>query len=186
MDQYTTRAIDGGLDATLTKAQIRTLAIAARKAFAEMQRLGFVHPADDFDAWRHHEQFTETGMESLRQMRQRHYRQLYAHWMDMIGRPMQALYSRQRAAMDPARQARAKLESECQTAADLFGSAAGARNYAAGFLRNKRRVEMDQAGSRDLWHAIFVIRRRKTQLKKTGLAINYYSSGALTQESQHA
>jgi len=166
MDQHTAQAIDGGLNAPLTKRQMGTLCQAARVAFDAHAQLGIVDAHEDFGLWRHREQLKTIGVSSLRVARQRHYRPMLAHWLDMQGRPMDALASRQREMLDAANQARAKLEAECLEAGEWFGSAADARRYAAGFLRHKRHVEIDLAGPRDVWHAIYILRRRCCQLKR--------------------
>jgi len=171
MDMYVHAAIEGGLDAYLSREQVRTLAIEARRAYAVAVQSGFTHPSEPFDDWRHREQFETVGVASLKAARQRHYRPLLAHWQDMRGRPLQALASRQRAAMEPAAQARAVLDRECAAAAaaGYFDSSASARGYCAGFLRNKRRVEIATAQPKDLWHAVFMIRRRCGQVRRGGV-----------------
>jgi len=186
MDTYSARAIDGALDAPLSPRQIRTLAIAARGAFVELQRLGFVAPGDEFDAWRHYEQMQAVSIPSLRSARQRHYRPLLAHFQEMSGRPVAGAISRCRAAIDATRQARAKLEHECRAAAasGAFDSADAAIGYASGFLRHKRGVALEQAAPRDLWHAVFLIRRRAAQLLRAPRVLAF--PPAPPQEAVHA
>lgn len=166
MDTYTAHAIDGGLNAALTRRQFALLCMAARRAFDEQVRVNLVDPGVDFASWRHAEQLRVIGVSSLRVARQRHYRPMMAHWQDLAGNPMSALRSRIRATMDKSAQARAKVRAECEAAASFFGGAAGARQYADGFLRHKRGVSIDEASAADLWHAVFVIRRRVGQFKR--------------------
>lgn len=170
MDTTTARAIDGGLNAALDKRQMAMLCMAARKAFDVHQCLGLLEPGDDFELWRHREQLRTIGVSSLRVARQRHYRPMLGHWLDLQGKPMQALASRQRGLLDADHQARAKLEQECAEAGEWLGSTADARQYAAGFLRHKRHVDIGEAHARDLWHAIYILRRRVCQLKRKAVA----------------
>lgn len=167
MDAYTHAAIEGALTAPLNAGQIRLLAIEARSAYAVALKSGFTHASEKFDDWRHREQFAAVGVASLKAARQRHFRPLLAHWQDLRGRPMQAMASRRRAALEPAAQARAVLERECAkaAAAGVFADARAALGYCAGFLRNKRDVEIGTAQPRDLWHAVFMIRRRCGQVR---------------------
>jgi len=167
MDTPTHRAIDGGLNAPLTKHQFAVLCMAARQAYDVHSKLGMVDAGDDFETWRHREQFRCIGVYSLRVARQRHYRPMMSHWLDLQGRPMQALDSRMRAALDADNQARAQLRAECNRAGEWFGSSADALQYAAGFLRHKRHVDVGTAHAKDLWHAIYIIRRRVCQLKRS-------------------
>lgn len=171
MDTHTARAIDGGLNAPLDKRQMAVLCIAARAAFDVQIKMGVLDAAfslqpSDFSLWRHRAQLRIIGLSSLRVARQRHYRPMLSHWLDLQCKPMQALASRQRGLLDADSQARAKLEAECIEAGEWFGSGADARQYAAGFLRHKRHVDVGEAHARDLWHAIYIIRRRVCQLKR--------------------
>jgi hypothetical protein len=166
MDTHTARAIDGGLNAPLDKRQMGILCMAARSAYDVQEKMGLLDDGEEFDLWRHREQLRVIGVSSLRVARQRHYRPMLSHWLDLQGRPMQALASRQRGLLDADSQARAKLRQECIEAGEWFGSSADARQYAAGFLRHKRGVDVDCAHAKDLWHAIYIIRRRVCQLKR--------------------
>ena len=166
MDTHTAKAIDGGMNAPLDKRQMAVLCQAARTAFDVHQKMGLVDPGETFELWRHREQLRTIGVSSLRVARQRHYRPMLSHWMDLQGKPMQAMASRQRGLLDADNQARAMLQSECLEAGEWFGSAADVRQYAAGFLRHKRHVDIGEAHARDLWHAIYIIRRRVCQLKR--------------------
>jgi hypothetical protein len=166
MDTPTHRAIDGGLNAPLTKHQYAVLCMAARQAYDVHTKLGLVEAGEDFETWRHREQFRTIGVCSLRVARQRHYRPMMSHWLDLQGRPMKALDNRLRASLDADNQARAKLRAECNHAGEWFGSSADALQYASGFLRHKRDVDISTAHAKDIWHAIYIIRRRVCQLKR--------------------
>jgi hypothetical protein len=175
MDTATHRAIDGGLNAPLTKHQLAVLCMAARQAYDVHTKLGMVDAGEEFDAWRHREQLRCIGLASLRVARQRHYRPMMSHWLDLQGRPMQALASRQRATLDADSQARAQLRAECDRAGEWFGSSADALQYVSGFLRHKRDVDISTAHAKDIWHAIYIIRRRVCQLKRQAPVVSCQS-----------
>jgi hypothetical protein len=65
--------------------------------------------------------------------------------------------------MEPRTWALRRLEIEAEAAADVLPQA---MRYAAGFLLHKRGVPLADAGERDLWHAVFVVRRRAQQLRR--------------------
>lgn len=184
MDTFTARAIDGGLNAPLNRRQKAMLCMAARRAFDLQQNMRLIAVDADYDAWRHREQVRAIGVSSLRAARQRHYRPMLSHWLDLQGRPMRAMFCRLRGALDADSQARAKLEQECRAAAEFFGTADDARRYAAGFLRNKRHTDIGEAHARDLWHATFILRRRVAQLRRAGREQENKGSGFGGQEDR--
>jgi len=169
MDTPTARAIDGGMNAPLTAKQIRILAISARLAFDCHRKFGLVGETERFDDWRHRQAFAAVGVSSLRAMRARHFRPALALFVGMQGRHMAAMRNTGLGATESQRQARAVLERECATAASWFGGEEGARRYVAGFLAHKRKAALESASDRDIWHGVFVLRRRVSQLRAAGM-----------------
>ena len=55
------------------------------------------------------------------------------------------------------------LKAECEAADDVLPRA---MDYAAGFLRRKRAVAIEDASDRDLWSAVYTVRRKAAQLRK--------------------
>ena len=130
---------------------------------------GLAHPpvaerAEDFDTWRREQCMQAVERPGLTACRNEDYLPLQAHFLRLLGRRDAAAIAARRAWDDPRRQALAKLQHECEAAADVMPAA---WNYAAGFVQNKRGVSIDDADAKTIWHAVFLIRRRAGQLRRT-------------------
>jgi len=178
MDRYSQRAMNGAALAPLNnrqKARICILArIAFRASFSEVGRRPPAAPSSHssdgsairpylFKNWRHEQQRKAVGREHLTDCRNADYLALKAHFQNVAGDVKSAFRNHLRAAGDPRSWALAKLRKECAAAADVLP---GAWNYAAGFLQNKRGLAIEDCPERDLWHAVFLVRRRAAQLRK--------------------
>lgn len=151
----------GAAKQPLSKKQIRELVLLAREAYG----MEFPPPAVDFDGWRHQHCMMSVERGGLTQCANEDYLPLKAHFLDLIGKHEQAEDCRIRHEMEPRQWALARLQHECNQAADVLPSA---WNYAAGFVRNKRGLSIDDADSKTIWHAIYVVRRRAAQIRKKG------------------
>lgn len=163
MDAYTTRATGGAALAPLSNKQKRTLILLAKRAFRRCMELGTIEETTDFDAWRHHQQVMAVERGSLTVCTNEDFNFLKAHYLGQIGQTERANEIRVKAACEPRIWAKHKLDAECDAAADVLPHA---REYAAGFLRNARGVDMDSASPKQLWHAVYVVRRRAAQLRR--------------------
>jgi hypothetical protein len=154
----TERCVNGASLAPLTTSQKRELVLLARDAFAS-QTGGAGH----FDTWRHGQVLQAVERAGLSKCRQEDYNPLKAHFSALLGRRGLATRCLIRAASDPRRQAIAMLEKAVHEAADVLPDG---RAYAAGFVRNKRHVALDDADAKTIWHAVFCLRRRAQQLRR--------------------
>ena len=161
MDQHTQLAIAGAALAPLSREQKRDLVLAARRAYAKLQGQGQALP--DFEEWRHQQQILTVERESLTTCHNEDYLFLLAHYQSLCGYKQAAERSIVRATVEPRIWAMNKFSEECEAAADVLPQA---RQYAAGFLRNSRGVELDDASAKQIWHAIYIIRRRAAQLRR--------------------
>lgn len=155
------KAIEGGALAPLSNEQKTILIMLAREAF----EIEFPPTETDFDLWRKNHCMLAVERPGLRACRQEDYAPLKAHFLRLLGREAQADRASSRMVGNDRRQALGKLRRECEAAADVLPHA---WSYAAGFIRNKRGVSMDEADAKTLWHAVFTIRRRTAQLRGKG------------------
>jgi hypothetical protein len=109
------------------------------------------------------QQLMAVGREHLTACRNADYLTLKARFQDLAGEPVKAFRNHLRAANEPREWALAKLRKECAAAADVLPRA---WDYAAGFLLHKRGLAIDDCPAKDLWHAVFVVRRRAAQLRR--------------------
>jgi hypothetical protein len=163
MDRFSQRAMNGAALAPLNNRQKAVICILARKAFDRLAESGAIGDAAEPENWRREQQKMAVGKIHLTECRNADYLALKARFQDLAGNPVAALRNHLRAATEPRSWALAKLRKECAAAADVLP---GAWNYAAGFLRNKRGVAIEDCPDRDLWHAVFMIRRRAAQLRR--------------------
>jgi len=158
--------MNGAALAPLNNRQKARICILAQQAFhktAQPEASPYL-----FKNWRHREQIKAVGKEHLTDCRNADYLPLKAHFQDLAGDPVAAFRNHLRAAMEPRAWALAKLRKECFLAADVFLTEKNAWNYASGFLQNKRGLSIEDCSERDLWHAVFLVRRRAVQLRKKG------------------
>jgi hypothetical protein len=148
----------------LSPAQVRNLVVLAQRAFRAQLACGALPDDADFDAWRRQQVHMAVERPGLRQARNEDYLPLQAHFLRMLGRERQADACAARAAMEPRIWARHCLDRECAKAADVLPAAL---DYAAGFVRRARRVALSDADESVLWQAIFLVRRRAAQLRRS-------------------
>jgi hypothetical protein len=153
------RAIRGAEQAAFSNEQKTTIILLARSAF---RRIGH-RAGQPFDEWRREQQVLAGAKPSLRACVNADFKHLEAHFAAIAGQSRRAFRVAVAAQTQDREMARAKLLQECAAAAPWLPDA---RGYAAGFLRNKRGSEVEDASARDLWHAVFIIRRRVNQLKR--------------------
>ena len=167
MNPIIQRNVDAPALMPLSSDQRQQLARLARRAYEHMFARDFdpdaIPPA--FDPWRRNQCLLCVERPGLRFCRNEDYLPLRAHFLNMLGQHQAAEYALSRAVTDPRRQAQAAFDRECRQVADVLP---GARQYAAGFCRNKRGVNLDDADEKTIWHAVFVIRRRAQQLRRAG------------------
>ena len=170
-DKYSQRAMNGAALAPLNNRQKARICILARQAY-ERQRSEVSDQMSEnrpplaeklFCCWRRQQQNAAVGKSHLTDCRNADYLTLKAHFLDLAGETVAAFRNHLRAGTEPRAWALARLRKECQAAADVLP---GAWDYAAGFLRNKRGLSIDDCSERDLWHAIFLVRRRAAQLRR--------------------
>lgn len=159
-----TRAVAGAALAALSNEQKTRIVLLAREAFDFMVETGALGDAAEFDAWRHEQCQQTVERPGLSVCRNEDYLPLRAHFLRLLGRKDAAEIAAKRVWDDPRRQALAKLQHECRAAADVMPAA---WDYAAGFVRNKRGVSIDDADAKTVWHAVFLVRRRAVQLRRT-------------------
>jgi hypothetical protein len=140
------------------------LVLLAKEAFDRLVEAGTLGDAAEFAVWRHEQCLQCVEQRGLTACRNEDYLPLRAHFLRLLGRKAAAEIALQRTWDDPRRQALAKLRAECEAAADVMPAA---WNYAAGFVRNKRGVSIDDADAKTVWHAVFLVRRRAGQLRRT-------------------
>lgn len=172
MSNAATRAVAGAALAPLTNEQKTTLVLLAKEAWEKETRDHRQQTRDQrpetrdqssFEDWRHEQCQQCVERPGLTACRNEDYLPLRAHFLRLLGRDAAAEIALQRTWDDPRRQALAKLRAECEAAADVMPAA---WNYAAGFVRNKRGVSIDDADAKTVWHAVFLVRRRAGQLRK--------------------
>lgn len=153
------RAIRGAAGAALSNEQKAALVMMAREAFEKQgHRTGMA-----FDEWRYEQTEIACGKASLRAATNGDYKSIEAHFKMIAGKPRAAVRAAIAAQTQDRTFARAKLDAEIVKVSDVLPNA---RNYAAGFLRNARNVELDDATATQLWSAVFLIRRRAQQLRR--------------------
>jgi len=163
VDRHTAAAMEGAATAPLSKAQKSRLCRLARAAFERLRDRGELTAAARFDVWRHAQQETACGQAHLTACTQGDYLRVKAHFHRLLGQGGTADTLERKARMEPRSWARWQLEQECAKAGALLPDA---MQYARGFLRNRRGVALEQASENQIWHAIFVVRRRVQQLRR--------------------
>ena len=159
MNAHVEGRMHGGGLAPLSGQQIRELVLLARRAYA----LEFPAPEMDFDAWRHWQCQVSVERPGLTACRQDEFLPLRAHFLRMCGLTEAAKSDDFRALNEPRTRAAHALHEACREYADVLPRA---MDYAAGFIRNKRHVDPDDADAKTLWHAVYVVRRRGEQLRR--------------------
>jgi hypothetical protein len=155
------KATTGAALAPLSNEQKRNLVMLARKAYAV--RATSLSPQQTFEQWRHQQQLLACERSSLTLATNEDYNYIRAHYLNLLGQKSAAANIRAKAACEPRTWALARFKKECEAARDVLPQA---EQYAAGFLRNARHVNLDTADANHIWHAIFIVRRRAAQLRR--------------------
>jgi len=190
MDKHTEKAIHGAALAPLTNEQKKRLILLARRAFAKQSEISNLKSEISFDAWRHAQQVQAVERSSLCSCTNEDYLFLKAHYLRLLGEEEKAEVLQVKAVCEPRLWALSRLHKECEAAADVIP---GALKYAEGFLRNCRKINLDQASEKQLWHAIYVVRRRASQLRRSGTALwrsrqkeKAFNAKVAKEETQHS
>ena len=139
----------------------------ARRAFEQLVERGDLGDAAEFDVWRHHQCMQRVERPGLTQCRNEDYAPMMEHFHRLLGDEEKAAHWAQRHLTEPRTWAMARLNKECEAAADVMGRA---YEYAWGFTKHKRGVALEDADEKTIWHAIYVVRRRAEQLRRKAVA----------------
>ena len=149
--------------------QVKAMVIAARRAYAEQSRVGFVDDGVGFDAWRKatlHDVVGAAAPSSFRAVTQRDYAAVIAYFEELAG----AKVERSSAIMAGDEQARAlwSLNLVEGETAGAFGGREGARRYADALFAKIHKTDRYAATARQIWAVIFTLRKRarKTRARK--------------------
>lgn len=158
LDPVTENAILGARKGFLRPKQVRELATLARKAW----RIAGQPTGETFDDWRHGVCRDQVGKKGLTDLRQEDVSAVRGYFLKVIGDQVGAFRQLRKNRKQTDRElAYAKLVQECREAdaTGLLGGDPGlALQYANGFLLKKRKVTAENAGAKDLWHAIITLR----------------------------
>jgi hypothetical protein len=147
----------GAALAPLSNEQKQKLAGLAALAYAQADS------QVSFDDWRHSEVKRVVHRAGLRDCLNMHYLPLSAHFHELLGNTGKAVKDLVKAATEPRDWALNVLHREAAKVKDVLPHA---MDYARGFLKNKRGVTLDEASDRDIWHAVFTVRRKAQALRK--------------------
>jgi hypothetical protein len=147
----------------LSKLQISDLILLARQAFNLLYDSGTLSETAEFGSWRHQQVQMTVERAGLRECRNDDYLPLRGHFLHLLNRHAEAQECESRHLTEARTWALARLRTTCADAADVMPAA---WDYAAGFVRNKRGVEIDDADDKTLWHAVYTVKRRAEQLRK--------------------
>jgi hypothetical protein len=163
------RSVAGAAGAPLSNVQKRNVVLAARHAWEtegmpHFDRAAFeagdpvaLSQDEAAELWRHEEQQKACGRKHLTACAQRDYPGLLSHFLRAAGMEAAANAWAERAAFDPARQARAKLEATFREVADAIERPA---DYAAAIARSKfKTVDLGTLTARQVWVLVFDLRR---------------------------
>ena len=177
MDAVTSRATKGAAMVALSRKQKIAIASYAKQAFELQVKCDLVQyevgkRSAAFTQWRREQQLEACGKSSLRACTNEDYQLLKAHFLNLAGRKREAfkLYVRQQ--NEPREWMLAKLGAECKKARRLFEKYQGVSpmDYARGFLKNKRGINLSDASKKDIFHAAIMIKKRAGQLRRKEMA----------------
>ena len=171
------RAMAGASGAPLSKRQKRDVCMLADLAWQHAGRPYYdadayetqdpiaLAPAEALELWRHEEQARACGKKHLTACTQRDFPWLMAHFLRAAGQNVIARQYEVGAALDPLRQARAKLEA---TMAEVAGAIERPREYAAAIARCKfKTTDLEALSPRQVWVLVFDLRRAAQRRRKT-------------------
>jgi len=167
MNAHTDGRTSGAAQRPLSPLQIKKLIPLARQAFEHLIETGALGDAAEFDAWRHAQCLQTVERGGFREARNEDYLPLTAHFLRLLGRDSEADTALARYEVEPRTWAWSKLQEAFESAADVLPQA---KAYAAGYLRNKRSISLEDASDKDLWSCVYLVTRRAEQLRKKGVA----------------
>lgn len=172
------RAMAGASGAPLSKRQKRDVCMLAGLAWQHSGRPYYdenayetqdpiaLSPAEALELWRHEEQARACGKKHLTACTQRDFPWLMAHFLRAAGQNVLARQYEVGAALDPLRQARAKLEA---TMLDVAGAIERPRDYAAAIARCKfKTTDLAALSPRQVWVLVFDLRRAAQKRRASG------------------
>jgi len=165
----------------LSALQIKRLILLARQAYAA-RALAAVPAAvgDDcafdvpseaveaqgFDEWRRRECLLAVERPGLSACRNEDYLPLLAHFLQILGRGDEADEARARASFDARGRAMHEFQRACVDAAKALDNPEA---YADGFLRKACGVGIRDASDKQIWRAVYLLRRKAgLEAKKAG------------------
>ncbi len=152
----------GAALAPLSNEQKQNLAALAHYAY-DATAVRSTGSQVSFDEWRHAEVRRTVHRAGLRDCLNMHYLPLKARFLDLAGHTGASVRALVKAETEPRSWALNRLYAEAKAAEDVLPRA---MDYAKGFLRNKRGVTLDEASDKDIWHAVFTIRRKAQAERK--------------------
>lgn len=172
MNRHTDGRSEAGGHVPLSNLQKRQLVLLAREAWAKRAApvpagaveddCPFDIPTDavvdqDFDGWRREQCMMAVERPGLSACRNEDYLPLRAHFLRIMGRTEEAEALDARAAMDPRRRALHEFQRACTLAAKVIDNPVA---YAEGFLRRVANVRIDDASDKQIWRAVYLLRRK--------------------------
>jgi hypothetical protein len=174
------RAMSGASGSPLSRLQKQRICMLAERAWIAAGREHFdpaaaaandplaLSASEALELWRHEEQQKACGLKHLTACSQREFPRLMAHFLGLLGRPESAWWA-ERAVMDPARQARARLERTFQEVSGVIERPA---EYAAAIARSKfKTTDLASLSARQTWTLVFDLRRAAQKRRAHGRAV---------------
>jgi hypothetical protein len=167
MNPHTDGRTEGAAHRPLSALQIRKLICLAREAFLHGIESGSLSETAEFDSWRHDQVMRVVERGGFRECRNEDYLPLKAHFLRLLDRTAEAEEALAKYDTETRSWALNRLQHACKLAADVLPDA---MNYASGFIRNHRGVGIDDASDKDLWAAMYTVKRRAEQLRRKAAA----------------
>lgn len=157
-------AVAGSEQAGLTKLQRRRLVgRLIRPAYERRRAAGLA--GDDFDDWRHEEQFKACHKQFLRSCVQEDWPRLMAHFLRILGRVDEARRYERRSAVGNIGVARYHLRQALEAAGDVIERPDA---YAAAIARSRYKTgNLNELTARQIWGLVFDLRRSAARRRKT-------------------
>ncbi len=156
-------AVLGSEMAGLSREQRRLLiGRLIRPAYERRRAAGLA--GDDFDAWRHEEQFKACHKQFLRSCVQEDWPRLKGHFLRMLGRLDEARECERGAAAGNIGVARYHLRKACAAAADAIERP---EDYARAIARSRyKTADLNALSCRQVWGLVFDLRRAAARRRK--------------------